>query len=59
MQFFCYLPVAAELLLATVNTATMATLLAEADVCNSVMLEQEISQLTVVGCDGSKIQECE
>ena len=57
VQFFRYLPVAAELLLALVNTATMATLVTEADICNSMMLEQEISQLTVIGCDGRKIQE--
>jgi len=59
MQFFRYLPVAAELLLAPVNTATMATLLTETDVCNNVMLQEEISQLSVVGCYGSKIQQCE
>jgi len=43
VQFFRYLPVAAELLLAQVNAATIAALVAETDVCDNVMLQQERS----------------
>jgi len=48
VQFFRYLPVAAELLLAPVNPATMATLVTKADVSDDVVTQEEVTQCRFV-----------